>query len=94
MFNIKEKKDDVQKNLIARLVQNNKDLIKEITQLREQLKEQQCIIKEAEKYKEEHDKALSNLLSAKDRYETALSLLMDERKEYKKEMDIFIKENC
>ena len=93
MINIKEKTNDAQKKLIERLAQNNKDLIKEITLLREQLKEQQLIIDEAKKYKEEHEKILSYLITAKDKYDNALSLLAEERKKYKREIDIFIKEN-
>lgn len=84
---IKNAKIELQAKTIRRLQDENTRLNKENKELRKQIQENETVVSAAEKYRDEHKKALGLLREAKERYTEAVSEILSEKKVYKEEFE-------
>lgn len=87
----KDKKIDLQNNIIHRLQEENVSLLKQIEELKKQVNDNQKLIDAADTYREEHEKCVSSLNEAKIKYLKAAKDMIEQKKKYKKDMDNLLK---
>ena len=88
---IKNTKIELQAKTIRRLQDDNIRLSKENKELKKQLQEHKVLMGAAEKYRDEHKKAIGLLNEAKEMYNEALSDILAEKKRLKEEFEKLMK---